>query len=474
MGLNKIFKSIAFRISVSIAVLVATATMTASWLILIEEKRTLETDLQSKGKYIAELMAQNILEPLRSGKSDRILDLLQGSMKSKESLIVYSEVYDNNRKLVAKSYKNDKFQKMIPPPFDFKDSTLTIKIHEDNILPLYHISLPIYEDPAGTIGFLRVCITKEFLNRTVENEKQKIYLLAASVIIIGILLGLWMARRVFRPILILNKGVQRLGSGEVGVEIPVVGQGEIKELALSFNRMSGQLKELIDNMNTAQENLVRTEKLYAIGEFSAGVAHEIRNPLTSIKMLIQALENKQQAMSGKNLGIIYGEIDRIDRIINEFLAFTRPGKTEKKDVNINNILEEVITITRPKMEQSGIDINENLSSALPMIKGNNDALKQVFINIVLNAIQAMDDEGGKLSIETMARNGNLSAIIKDTGIGIPEKNLKKIFDPFFTTKEEGTGMGLALTYAIINDHSGNITFKSTPRIGTTITVELPL
>lgn len=474
MGLNKILDSIAFRISVSIAVLVATATITTSWLILIEEKRTLETELQSKGRYIAELMAHNIMEPLRDGKTRRILDLLKGSMRSKESLIVYSEVYDKNMELVVKLYKNEKFRKMIPLPFNFEDSPLNTKIHEDNILPIYHLSLPIHEEIIGSVGFLRVSITKEFLNRTVENVKQKIYFLAASVIIIGILLGLWMARRILRPVLILNKGVQRLGSGEVGVEIPVVGQGEIKELALSFNRMSRQLKELIDDMKTAQENLVRTEKLYAIGEFSAGVAHEIRTPLTSIKMLLQVLEDKQQALSGKNLSIIHGEIDRIDRIIKKFLAFARPGKTEKKDLNINNILEEVITLTRPKMEQSGIDLNENLSSALPVIKGNNDALKQVFINIVLNAIQAMDDEGGKLSIETMARNGNLSAIIKDTGIGIPEKNLKKIFDPFFTTKKEGTGMGLALTCAIINEHSGKIKIKSTPRIGTTITVELPL
>ena len=474
MNLNKILDSIAFRISVSIAVLVATAITTASVLILIEEKRTLETELQSKGMYIAELMAHNIGEPLSNGKSDRILDLLQGAMKSRESLIVYSEVYDNNRELVVKAYKNERFKKMMPPPLNFEALTLKTMIHEDNTLPLYHISLPIYDDPAVTNGFLRVYITKEFLNRTVENAKQKIYLLAASVIIIGILLGLWMARRILSPILTLNKGVQRLGSGEVGVEIPVVGQGEIKELTLSFNMMSRQLKELIDDMEAAQENLVRTENLYAIGEFSAGVAHEIRNPLTSIKMLIQALEDKQQPMSSKHLGVIYGEIDRIDRIITAFLAFTRPGKTEKKDVNINTILEEVITLTRPNIERSGIELNENLSSDLPMIRGDDDALKQVFINIVLNALQAMDEEGGKLSIETRALNGNLSVIITDTGIGIPEKNLKKILAPFYTTKEEGTGMGLALTNAIINDHSGKINIRSTPKIGTTITVELPL
>jgi signal transduction histidine kinase len=191
-------------------------------------------------------------------------------------------------------------------------------------------------------------------------------------------------------------------------------------------------------------------------------------------MLLQALEHKKQALSGKHFGIIQGEIDRIDRIIKRFLAFTRPGKTEKKDVNINNVLEEVISLTRPKMEQSAIRLDRKFSSAQPVIKGNSDALKQVFINIVLNALQAMEDEGGRLSIETTTHNGTLSAIFKDTGIGIPEKNLKNIFDPFFTTKDDGTGMGLALTYAIVNEHSGKINIKSTPKIGTKITVELPL
>ncbi len=278
-----------------------------------------------------------------------------------------------------------------------------------------------------------------------------------------------MARRILRPVLVLNKGVKRVGDGELGVEIPVVGEGEIKELALSFNKMSRKLKELIDAIKAAQENLVRTEKLYAIGEFSAGVAHEIKNPLTSIKMLMH-----KQSLSSKDLAIIKGEINSIDHIIKEFLAFTRPEKTKKTDVNINNVLEEVIALTRPKMEQSAIHLNDRFSSTLPTIKGNNDALKQVFLNIVLNAIQAMDDEGGILSIETSAHNGNLSTIIKDTGVGIPEKNLKKIFDPFFTTKEEGTGMGLALAYNIITDHSGRIDINSTLGIGTIVKVMLPL
>jgi signal transduction histidine kinase len=474
MVLKKIFSSIAFRISISIAVVVAVSSIAVGWLILREERKTLETELQNKGRYLAELMANHVVGPLLQEDGNTIFSLLKGSMKSKESLIVYSEVYDKNRELVVKAYKNEEFREMKLPPYGFEDSIIKIDIREDSNLPVYHLSLPIYEESHGTIGFLRICITKEFLYRTLANVKQKLYLLVAAVIFVGILLGLWLARKILRPVLILNKGVKRIGDGEVGVEIPVVGEGEIKELALSFNKMSGKLKELIDDIKAAQGNLVRTEKLYAIGEFSAGVAHEIRNPLSSIKMLIQALESKKQAISSKNFAIIQGEIDRIDRIIKGFLAFTRPEKTEKKDVNINDVLKEVITLTRPKMEQSAIHLKENLSFDLPTIKGNNDSLKQVFINLVLNAIQAMDEEGGTLSIETATYNGNLSTIIKDTGVGIPEKNLKTIFDPFFTTKDDGTGMGLALTYNIVNSHSGKIDIKSTPKIGTTIKVELPL
>jgi signal transduction histidine kinase len=474
MKLKKFFDSIAFRISVTIAAVVAIATVTVGLLILRDERETLEKELQNKGRYLAELIAHNVLEPLLYEELHTINSILKSSMRIKDSPVIYSEVYDINRKLVVTAYKNEKFQKMKLPPYSFQKSIMKIDIQEDSILPVYHLSLPIYEERFGTIGFLRICITKEYLYRTLENVKQKLYLFAAAVIFIGIVLGLWMARRVLRPVLILNKGVQRVGEGEVGVEIPVVGEGEIKELSLSFNKMSRKLKELIDAIKDAQDNLVRTEKLYAIGEFSAGVAHEIRNPLTSIKMLMQALEHKKQALSSKHSAIIQGEIDRIDHIIKEFLSFTRPQKTEKKDVNIKDVLEEVITLTRPKMEQSAIRLNKRFSSPLPIIKGNNNALKQGFINVVLNAIQSMEDEGGTLSIETSTHNGNVSTVIKDTGVGIPEKNLKNIFNPFFTTKENGTGMGLALTYAIVNDHSGKINIKSTPKIGTTITVELPL
>ncbi len=474
MKIIKIFDSIAYRISFSIAVVVAASTMAVGWLILQEERRTLESELQSKGIYLAELMSHNIVEPLLYEERHAILSLLQGSMKSAQSLIVSAEVYDKNQERVVSVHKDKRYRDMNLPPYDFKAAMSGVDIGEDNDLSIYHMSLPVKVETLGIIGYLRLCLTKEFLFRTLESVKEKLFLFTAAVTVVGIIFGLFMARKVLQPVLILSKGVGRIAEGEIGVEVPVVGHGEIRDLAISFNKMSLKLKELINKIKSAQEHMVKTEKLYAVGEFSAGIAHEIKNPLTPIMMLIRRVKEEKESLSDNDIDIIEKELNRIDRIVTEFLAFARPDNVEKTEVNINDVLNEVITITRPKIDRSGISLIEKYSNSLPDIIGTHDALKQVFLNIMLNAIQAMDGRGGELTVETSAYDRSIQLIIRDTGIGIPEEYLKKIYDPFFTTKKDGTGMGLALTHNIISDHSGKISIDSSPGHGTIVKVEFTL
>jgi signal transduction histidine kinase len=468
------FDSVAFRISISIAVVIAASMIAVGWLILREQEVTLESELKNRGRNLAELMAHHIVEPFLYEERHDMFSLLKGSMIGKENVIIYAEVYDKNGEAIVAAYKDSSYEKMELPAYDFQNPIGGIYIEEDKSLPVYHISSPINVETYGTIGFIRMSITKELLYNKLENVKQKLYLLATVVTFLGIILGLYMAKKVLQPILILNKGVKRVGEGEVGVEVPVVGHGEIRELSLSFNRMSVKLKELIDKMKSAQEHLVKTEKLYAIGEFSAGIAHEIKNPLTPIMMLMRRVKEEGESLTVKDIDVIEEEMHRIDNIVKEFLAFTRPHNYEKRRVNINNVLSEVITITRPKIKHSAIRLVEKYLPFLSEITGSHDALKQVFLNIMLNAIQAMDGKGGILAVETSTENGNVRVLIRDSGVGIPEEDLKKIFDPFYTTKKEGTGMGLALTYSIIADHSGKIDIDSTPGSGTTVKVTLPI
>jgi signal transduction histidine kinase len=189
---------------------------------------------------------------------------------------------------------------------------------------------------------------------------------------------------------------------------------------------------------------------------------------------VQTIRNTGESFSGSDIEIIDREINRINRIIKSFLAFAKPEKIEKRDVNIKEVLGDVLTITKPKMRHSAIELIQKLPAATPIIFGSYDALKQVFLNLILNAMQAMDVEGGTLEIEIFADEKNLSVMIKDSGTGISEEDQKKIFDPFFTTKKEGTGMGLALTHNIIDEHSGRIDIESSSGKGTIIKVELPV
>ena len=353
-----LFDSIAFRISVSIAVIIAASMIAVGWLILREQEKTLESELQNKGRNLAKLMSYQIVEPFLYEERHDMFSLLKGSMIGKENIIIFAEVYDRNGEVIVSAYKDVGYVKMELPPYDFENPIDDIYIQKDNSQPVYHISLPIHVETYGTIGFLRMSITKEFLYNKLENVKQKLYLMATAVTFIGILLGLYMARKVLNPILILNKGVKRIGEGEVGVEVPVVGHGEIKELSLSFNSMSVKLKELINKIKSAQEHLIKTEKLYAIGEFSAGIAHEIKNPLTPIMMLMRRVKEEGEALTDKDIDIIEEEMRRIDNIVKEFLAFARPDSSEKTEVNINDVLNEVITITRPKIDRSEILLYE--------------------------------------------------------------------------------------------------------------------
>jgi signal transduction histidine kinase len=191
-------------------------------------------------------------------------------------------------------------------------------------------------------------------------------------------------------------------------------------------------------------------------------------------MLMRRVKEEGESLTVEDIDVIEEEMHRIDNIVKEFLAFARPDNSEKRIVNINNVLSEVTTITRPKIKQSAIRLVEKYLPFLSEITGNHDALKQVFLNIMLNAIQAMDGSGGALTVETSNENGNVRVLIRDSGVGIPGEDLKKIFDPFYTTKQEGTGMGLAITYSIINDHSGRIDIDSTPGSGTDVKVTLPI
>ncbi len=243
----------------------------------------------------------------------------------------------------------------------------------------------------------------------------------------------------------------------------------------SFSRqLEERVKVATEDLKRTQDKLIQSEKLAALGKLTAGIAHEIRNPLTSIKVLIHSLAKKitDTETKEKDIEVIEDEIERVNQIINRFLDFARPKEPEFSPVDINQTLEETINLVSGKAKEQNVLLKRELFS-LPHIQADGEQIKQVFLNLFLNAVQAMP-EGGKLRIKTDRKGQWVRIEIQDEGTGIPERIRDKLFEPFFTTKEEGIGLGLSIVKRIVDDHKGSIKVRNSHPKGTIFTINLPI
>jgi two-component system sensor histidine kinase HydH len=240
----------------------------------------------------------------------------------------------------------------------------------------------------------------------------------------------------------------------------------------------GQLLIIRDlgEVRRLQDEIRRKEKMAAIGGLAAGVAHEIRNPLSSIKGIASYYRDKfEDGSEDKQMaGIMIEEVDRLNRVISELLEFTRPARLETKPVDINKLIEHSTRLIQQEAKAKNIQVQLHPGSGAVEARVDPDRLTQCFLNVYLNALQAMENSG-KLTITTAISNKTHVIIdIKDTGPGISEDDVDKIFDPYFTTKPKGTGLGLAIVHKIIYAHQGQIKVRSTPGRGTVFSIVLPV
>jgi len=223
-----------------------------------------------------------------------------------------------------------------------------------------------------------------------------------------------------------------------------------------------------------EEQMMHSEKLASLGRLTAGVAHEIGNPLTSVFSFVQILKDMEQdEFKKESLETIYFHINRIADILKQFSGFSKMAPVELKKWKVNNLIEASLSLIQYDKRAKEISIIRDLSPDLPELATDGSQLSQVFVNLILNAVDAMP-EGGTLTIRSWADNGAIMIRFEDTGIGIKRENMSRIFDPFFTTKEKGTGLGLAVSYSIIKKLNGDLTVESEPFRGTKFTVSLRL
>jgi signal transduction histidine kinase len=225
-----------------------------------------------------------------------------------------------------------------------------------------------------------------------------------------------------------------------------------------------------------EQQLLQTEKLTSLGLLAAGVAHEVNTPLAVISNYIQMLAKQLPGDDSRQRIIekIVKQTFRASEIVNNLLNFSRTGAGEFGAVNLNEVIEETLTLVAHPFRAAHVSVIKSFEDNLPPVKGSGNRLQQVFLNLFLNARDAMPS-GGMLEVRTASQNGSVEVEVTDTGTGIPDEYLRRIFDPFFTTKAigRGTGLGLSVSYGIVQEHNGRMEVRSTPGKGTSFHLEFP-
>ena len=297
------------------------------------------------------------------------------------------------------------------------------------------------------------------------------YMLGIGVLVMALIafISYGIGKNLTNPIKVLVDSTARVATGDLDEQCEIKTYDEIGDLAAAFNQMTRDLK-------ASRDQLLQAERLATAGKMSASFAHEIRNPLSSMRMLAQMLL-QQPEMSGEkhqqSVRYILEEIERIDTIVKGLMDFARPASLDLKPQWIPPILQTVLSLMEANLAHHNIHLVLDVLSEIPEIQFDSDKLKQAFMNVVLNAMEAMP-QGGVLRVSTFMENDSVCIKVKDTGIGIAEADLEHLFEPFFTRKTRGTGLGLANVKRILEEHGGTVEINSIPDEGTEVLFRLPV
>lgn len=286
----------------------------------------------------------------------------------------------------------------------------------------------------------------------------------------------FISHRLLKPIKQLAEATEDISAGNWSKEIPVNSNDELGMLTSSFNRMTHSLRD-------TQQKLVASEKLISIGRLSAGVAHEFRNPLNAMKGAVNYMKKhrSEDTLITEYSDLLLEEINRLSGFVDEFLYFAKQSKPKPVLIDLNDLIENTLSLFEEEFKNKNIRITRSLEPDLPPMMLDARQIEQVLINLLLNAVDAAG-EGGQVHVIARIKDENkkhnasprVLIIVEDNGKGIQPDDLKYIFDPFFSTKDSGTGLGLPISYGIVEGHGGTIEVDSKPGIGTSMTVNLPL
>lgn len=382
---------------------------------------------------------------------------------------------------------------------DTAGTTITLTTNQDTYLGLaFRVGRAEPPSEDGVYYVIAKPLTRE-VRLTMGSIMGTFGVVSVLFLALTTVIGVVISRGITRPISRLVEGTTEISRGNYDYPVPIRGRDELSMLGMRFTEMSHSLKEKISQLDTlnqnlldrnreldttlrelrtAQEEVVRSERLAATGKMTAQLAHEINNPIHNIQSCLKtALGRLSDGSKGRDLiQVAYEEVDRLSRLTRQMLNFYRTSliPDEMDPTSVGDLVREIAALTERELENRGIVLSTEIEPDLPEVLGSRDKLLQVLHNLIVNARDAMP-EGGSLNIRAFRREGTVRIAVSDTGVGIPRENLPRIFDAFFTTKSKvsGVGLGLSVSYGIVAQHRGSLEVQSDVGKGSTFTITLP-
>jgi len=475
------FRTLQGKFTLFLSILIiATMSALAFWNIS-REKRLLQDAIAREGKALVESLAISctntmLYEEIGLVEEGGLLDnYISDLMQRRDLNIIYTMILDPKGKVIVHNamvevgnlYQDEITQRVL-------DSWNTLlQYPSDNVLD---ISTPLAISTKRW-GTLRIGVSLESLKKEASSMALKYLLYTGCFILIATGVIAFLFGFITRPLKSLAIEMDETEPGVDPSSFSVTGQDEIGILRISYYRLLKRIKDDEKERERTQRNLFLTEKMVAIGKLTSGVAHEINNPLGGLLNCIYHFKRGDLPSERQKeyFQLMEDGIKRIQKTVTNLLEYAHTPNLERFPTDFNFIIEKSLSLLDYQIRKKQIEVVKEISDKLPSIEVDRNQMSQVFVNIFLNSIQAMEG-GGALKIGAVISEGRLVVKISDTGKGIPEDTLTKVFDPFFTTKGEnkGTGLGLWITQGIVERHGGTIQLSSQEGKGTTVEIQFPI
>ncbi|MDB5336074.1 MAG: signal transduction histidine kinase, nitrogen specific, NtrB [Planctomycetaceae bacterium] len=314
-----------------------------------------------------------------------------------------------------------------------------------------------------------------------DSASASVFFIRTAVLILGpglgIAYGWWMANQLQRSVARITVTLRDAAVGERSLgAVCIDDKTDLDHIQTQVELVVGRLNQANDELRRARDEVLRSERLAAVGELAAGVAHELRNPLTSVKLLLQhtAQRSHAEALTDAKLQLILDEIARMESTIQSLLDFSRPPRLNRLRHDVRESLRRAMNLVVGRSQQQHVTVSAELGDLPLIVNADPEQLHQVFVNLLLNGLEAMP-QGGHLSLQAGVHHTNqfIEVTVRDTGCGIPDEMLKRLFEPFATSKDRGTGLGLAVSRRIVTDHQGTIEASNEVTGGAVFRVTLP-